>query len=86
MVQTIGFKDGTWLDVSGTPLTNAAKVTERFRRPSFGRLEIDITVDDPEAYTKPWSIRVNQSFAADTDMMEFVCLENEKDAGHLVGK
>ena len=86
VVQTIGFKDGTWLDVSGTPLTDAAKVTERFRRPSFGRLEIDITIDDPKAYTKPWSIRVNQSFAADTDMMEFVCLENERDALHLVGK
>src|SRR5207237_6279617 len=85
VVQSIGYKDGTWLDVSGTPLTNAAKVTERIRRPSFGKLEIDITVDDPKAYTKPWSIRVNQSFAADTDMMEFVCVENEKDVPDLVG-
>ena len=86
VVATTGIKDGTWLDVTGTPLTSAAKVTERFRRPSFGRLEIDITVDDPKAYTKPWSIHVNQSLAADTDMLEFVCLENERDAAHLVGK
>lgn len=86
VVETNGFRDGTWLDVSGTPLTAAAHVTERYRRPSFGRLEIDITVDDPKAYTKPWTIRVNQSLAADTDMLEFVCLENERDVRHLVGK
>jgi hypothetical protein len=86
VVQSNGFKDGLWLDISGTPLTAAAKITERYRRPSFGRLEIDITIDDPKAYTKPWSIRVNQTFAADTDMLEFSCQENEKDAPHLVGK
>jgi hypothetical protein len=86
VVKTNGIRDGTWLDVTGTPLTNAALVTERFHRPSFGRLEIDITVDDPKAYTKPWSIHVNQSLAADTDLLEFVCLENERDVRHLVGK
>jgi hypothetical protein len=86
VVKTVGIKDGTWLDVSGTPLTEAATVTERFRRPSFGKLEIDITIDDPKAYTKPWSIHVNQVLAADTDMLEFVCQENEKDVRHLVGK
>ena len=75
-----------WLDVSGTPLTDAAKVTERFRRPNFGNLEIEVTVDDPKAYTKPWSIKVNQTIALDTDMLEFVCKENEKDVPHLVGK
>ena len=85
VVETNGFKDGTWLDVRGTPLTSAAKVTERFRRPTFGKLEIEITVDDPKAYTKPWTIHVNQSFAADTDLLEFVCLENEKDWRHLEG-
>jgi hypothetical protein len=86
LVDTIGFKDGLWLDVSGTPLTDAARVTERFRRPAFGRLEIDVTVDDPKAYTSPWSIRINQVYAADTEMLEFVCQENEKDVPHLVGK
>jgi hypothetical protein len=86
VVESIGFKDGLWLDISGTPLTDAARVTERFRRPNFGTLEIEITVDDPKAYTKPWSIQVNQSLALDTDMLEFVCQENEKDVPHLVGK
>jgi hypothetical protein len=86
VVKTNGIRDGTWLDVSGTPLTSAALVTERFRRPSFGRLEIDITVDDAKAYTKPWSIHVNQSLASDTELLEFVCLENERDLRHLVGK
>lgn len=86
VVRSIGFKDGLWLDVSGTPLTDAAKVTERFRRPSFGNLEIEVTVDDPKAYTKPWSIKVNQTIALDTDMLEFVCKENERDVPHLVGK
>jgi hypothetical protein len=86
VVESIGFKDGLWLDISGTPLTDAAKVTERFRRPNFGTLEIGVTVDDPKAYTKPWSIQVNQTIALDTDMLEFVCQENEKDVPHLVGK
>ena len=86
VVQTVGFKDGLWLDISGTPLTDAAKVTERYRRPSFGKLEIDVTVDDPRAYTKPWTIRVNQTLAADTDLLQFFCVENERDAVHLVGK
>jgi len=86
VVQSIGFKDNLWLDISGTPLTDAAKVTERFRRPTFGKLEIDVTIDDPKAYTKPWSIRVNQLLAVDQEMLEFVCLENEKDVPHLVGK
>jgi hypothetical protein len=86
VVQSTGFKDNLWLDISGTPLTDAAKVTERFRRPAFGSLEIEITIDDSKAYTKPWSIHVNQSLAVDQEMLEFVCLENEKDVPHLVGK
>jgi hypothetical protein len=85
VVQTNGFRDGLWLDISGTPLTDAAQVTERFHRPNFGSLEIDVTVDDPKAYTKPWTIRVNQSRVVDTDLLEFFCTDNEKDAGHLVG-
>ena len=60
-------------------------MTERYHRPSFGKLEIDITIDDSKAYTKPWTIRVNQTLAADTDLLEFFCVENEKDARHLVG-
>jgi len=86
VVETSGLRDDGWLDVVGSPFTDAAKVTERYRRPTFGKLEIDITIDDPKAYTKPWSIRVNQLLAVDQEMLEFVCLENEKDVPHLVGK
>src|SRR5438132_80287 len=70
----------------GSPLTATAKVTERFRRPSFAKLEIAITIDDRKAYTKPRSIQVHQALALDTDLIEFVCLEHEKDIPHLVGK
>jgi hypothetical protein len=83
VVQTAGFRDGQWLDTEGTPLTDAAKLTERFRRPNFGHLEIEITVDDPNAYTRPWRVKVNQILAADTDLLEFICLENEKDITHM---
>ncbi len=75
-----------WLDNVGSPFTAVAKVTERFRRPSFGNLEIEVTVDDPKAYTKPWTYKVNQVIAADTEMMEFFCTENNRDPVHLVGK
>jgi hypothetical protein len=85
VVSTNGLRDGTWLDTAGTPLTAAARLTERFRRPSFGKLEIDIAVDDPKAYTQPWSIHVTQSLAADTDLLEYLCLENQ-DISHLRGK
>jgi hypothetical protein len=77
-VETTHFKDGGWLDVDGAPLTSEGKIIERFRRPAFGRLEIDATIDDPKAYTKPWTVRVNQRLLVDTDLIEFVCLENEK--------
>jgi hypothetical protein len=78
VVTTTGFKDGEWLDIIGSPLTDAATVTERFRRPSFGRMEIDITVDDPKAYTEAWTVRVNQQIMADQELIEFVCLENQR--------
>jgi hypothetical protein len=83
VVETTGFLDGQWLDTEGTPLTDAAKMTERFRRANFGHLEVDVTVDDPKAYTKPWNIKVNFALAADTDLLEFICLENEKDIKHM---
>jgi hypothetical protein len=78
VVTTTGLRDGEWLDILGSPLTDAATVTERFRRPSFGRMEIDITVDDPKAYTEPWTVRVNQSIMVDQELIEFVCLENQR--------
>ena len=84
VVQTIGIRDDEWLDARGTPLTDAARVTERFRRPNFGTLEIDLTVDDSKAYTEPWTVNLIQ-LAIDTDRLEGFC-ENNRDLPHLVGK
>jgi hypothetical protein len=78
VVETTGLRDDGWLDIDGTPLTEAATLTERFRRTSYGRMEIDITVDDPKAYTRPWTVRVNQRIMPDQELLEFVCLENQR--------
>lgn len=78
VVQTRHFRDGGWLDIIGSPLTDAATVTERFRRPTFGRMEIDVTIDDPKAYMKPFTVRVNQQLMLDQELIEFVCLENQR--------
>jgi hypothetical protein len=78
VVESNGFRDGGWLDINGSPLTDAARMTERYRRPSYGNLEIEITIDDPKAYTRPWTVTVPQRLMADTELIEFVCLENEK--------
>src|SRR5438128_5940358 len=83
VVQTTGFPDGMWLDRSGSPLTDAAKIIERFRRVNYGRMEIEVTIDDPKAYTKPWTIKVTQILAPDTELLDYICLENEKDVQHL---
>jgi hypothetical protein len=83
IVETNGFRDDLWMDMAGTPLTSAAVVTERFRRPNFGTLEIDATVNDPKAYTRPWNFRIPQKLGLDTELMDEVCLENEKSAQHM---
>jgi hypothetical protein len=67
-----------WLDVRGTPYSGQAKFTERFRRPTFGKLEIDVTVEDPKALTKPFTVRINQRIMADEEPIEFVCNENQQ--------
>ena len=86
VVETTGFRDDVWLDVEGSPLTNTGKMTERFRRVSFGHLEMDITVEDPKAYTHPWTVKMKQRLLLDTELIEFICNENEKSDVHLVGK
>ena len=78
VVETTGLRDGGWLDIIGNPLSDAAKLTERFRRVSYGRLEIDITVDDAKLYTRPWTVRVNQRIMPDQELIEFICLENQR--------
>jgi hypothetical protein len=79
VVETSGFRDDVWLDVNGAPLTSAGKMTERFRRLDYGTLEIEVTVDDPKAYTKPWTaVKIRQRLMPDDELIEFVCAENEK--------
>jgi hypothetical protein len=78
VVETAGFRDGGWLDVYGSPFTDEAHVTERFTRLNYGTMQIDITVDDPKAYTEPFTVRVTHRIMLDTDLIEFICLENEQ--------
>jgi hypothetical protein len=86
VVDTIGFNDLSWLDAFGHPHSEAMHVTERFRRRDFGHMELQITVDDPKTYTKPFTIQVNLGLLPDTDLIEHFCAENEKDLSHMVGK
>jgi hypothetical protein len=86
VVETTGFRDLGWIDEEGTPITSAGRLTERFRRLNFGTLEIQITVDDPKAFTRPWTFKLNQRLMPDTELIEFVCLENNTSLKHLVGK
>jgi len=78
VVQTIGFRDSLWIDLHGSPMSDAAKMTERLRRPNYGTLDVEITVDDPKVYTRPWTVRMDQVIELDTDLIDEFCLENEK--------
>ena len=84
-VETVGINDKTWLDDGGHPHTDALHVTESFRRPDFGHMEVRLTIDDPKAYTHPWTVTIPWVYVADTELLDWVC-ENEKDFQHLVGK
>ena len=86
IVETIGFRDDLWLDLAGSPMTDAARVTERIRRPNYGRLEIEVTVNDPKAYTKPWTVRLDQSIVVDTELLDDNCMENEQSVRRMIGK
>ena len=79
VVESSGYRDDLWLDFSGSPMTSEARVVERLRRPSFGSLEIEVTVTDPKAYTKPWTVTLHQNIVLDTELIEETCLENERD-------
>jgi hypothetical protein len=85
VVETVKQRGTGWLDVWGSPITEGAKVTERYRRPSYGVLEIDVTIDDPQAYTAPFTVRVNQRIMPNTELIEFICAENDKFTTYLKG-
>lgn len=83
VVESRGFRDDAWLDTTGDPMTDAARVIERIRRPNFGNLEIEVTVNDPKAYTRPWTVTMHEKAVLDTEMIDFMCLENNKDPVHM---
>ena len=83
VVETAGFKEGSWLDNDGHPHTDALKTTERFRRVSFGKMELEVEVNDPKAYTRPWkSQTIHFNLMPDTELMEHLC-ENNRDLESL---
>lgn len=85
VVDTRGFNDQSWLDDDGHPHSDALHTVERFRRPDFGHLVMDLTIDDPKAYAKPWNATIRFDLLPDTELIEFVC-DNNFDVPHLVGK
>lgn len=82
VVESVGFNDRGWLDVGGNPQTESLKLTERYRRPDFGHLQLEVTFEDPKTFTKPFTLRVTKNYVADTEIFEDVC-ENERDSTHL---
>jgi hypothetical protein len=78
IVDTIGMRDDTWIDWNGSVVTEAAKIREEIRRLDFGHLEIKATVDDPKAYTKPWTVTLRQRLVVDAELIDEICLENEQ--------
>ena len=78
VVETAGFNDQGWIDNAGKPATDKLHVTERFVRKDFGHMDTQITIDDPKAYTKPWTVVQPLEFQADTELLEYICNENNK--------
>jgi hypothetical protein len=83
VVDTIGFRDDVWIDWNGSVLTEAAKVREEYRRPDLGHLEIRVTVDDPKAYTKPFTVTIKERLIAEAELIDEICLENERSLQHM---
>jgi hypothetical protein len=86
VVETIGQNGKTWLDMRGLPGTEKLRVIERFSRPTIGHIDIEVTIDDPEAYTKPWTVKLGWNLLPDAELIESICEENNKDLPHMVGK
>jgi hypothetical protein len=78
VVETAFLRDGGWLDVNGSPLTDQGRLIERFTRDTYGHMTVDVTIDDPTAYTEPFTVRIEHGIMLDTNLIEFICNENEK--------
>jgi hypothetical protein len=86
VIETINQNGKTWLDMRGLPATEALKVTERYRRPTIGNILIDVTIDDPKAYTRPWNVQLSWTLQPEFELIESICEENNRDLPHMVGK
>ena len=84
VVDTNGLNDKSWIGRPGYPHTEALRVTERYRRRDFGHIEVQMTFDDPKTFSRPWTVSTELLFDPDTEMLEYVCTENEKDRQHFV--
>jgi len=85
VVESAGFNDTTWLDYGGHPHSEALTMTERITRTDFGHVAIDVRIEDSKYYRRAWSVPSKAELAADTDMLEYVCNDNQKDLPHMVG-
>jgi len=83
VVETNGLRDGMWIDAIGSPLSDQAKVTERYHRVNYGNMVVELTVNDPKAYTAPWTVKLSYFAVINTDLLDYICLENEQDVKHL---
>ena len=83
VITSIGFRDDLWIDWNGSMITSAAKVQERIRRPDYGHLEVQVMVDDSKAYTKPWTVTLHMRIALNTELVDEICLENEKSSQRM---
>ena len=83
VVDSVGFNDKSWLDVIGHPHSEAMRLTERYRRRDFGHMDVETTIDDPMMYTRPFTVKVTHELQADSDILEYICAENEKDNSHI---
>jgi hypothetical protein len=83
VVETRGFRDDLWIDTWGSPMSSAARMTEKLTRPNFGTLDIEVTIDDPQNYTTPFTVRLSDTLEPDTELVDEFCLEGEKDYDRL---
>jgi hypothetical protein len=86
VIDTVGFNDRFWFDFAGHPHTEKLHTIERYRRPDFNRLDYEVTIDDPGAYTKPFTLYGQHTYQMDTELIEYICNENNQDVEHIVGK
>ncbi len=84
VVETAGFNDRSWLDIEGHPHTEALRITERYHRRDFGHLELEVTIDDPKTFTRPFSLKITKMLMPDTDLLESVC-EDDTSVPHMLG-